>query len=110
MITLTEEAAAHIRDALIKRNKGIGIRLGVKSSGCSGFSYIMEYADGLNFDDYEFHHDNLKILVSSEHIPYLDGMKVDYVKKGLNEGFEFNNPNSKGECGCGESFRVSAKG
>lgn len=106
MITLTESAAVHIRDLILKRGKGIGIRLGVKSSGCSGFSYILEYADGLNFDDYEFDDRNIKILVQSVHVPYVDGTKLDYVKKGLNEGFEFHNPNSKGECGCGESFKV----
>jgi iron-sulfur cluster assembly protein len=106
MITLTEAAARHIRDSILKRGKGIGIRVGVKSTGCSGFSYVLDYADGLNFDDYEFQHGQIKILVSSEHIRYVDGAEVDYVKKGLNEGFEFTNPNSKGECGCGESFRI----
>jgi iron-sulfur cluster assembly protein len=107
MITLTEAAAKHIRDSILKRGKGIGIRVGIKSTGCSGFSHILEYADGLNIDDYEFDHGQIKILVSSAHIPYVDGTQIDYVKKGLNEGFEFNNPCSKGECGCGKSFKVA---
>jgi len=107
MITLTEAAAKHIRDSILKRGRGIGIRVGVKSTGCSGFSHILEYADGLNFDDYEFDSEQIKILVSSVHVPYVDGTEIDYVKQGLNEGFEFNNPNSKGKCGCGISFRVA---
>lgn len=106
MITLTENAATHVRDSIIKRGKGFGIRLGVKSSGCSGFAYLLEYADELKDDDFEIESNRIRVIVSAKHVPYLDGTEVDYVKKGLNEGFEFHNPNSKGACGCGESFRV----
>lgn len=84
----------------------MGIRIGVKTTGCSGLAYVLEYIDDVNLDDISYNQDGFLVVVDPKSNVYLDGLDIDYVRKGLNEGFEFVNPNSKGECGCGESFRV----
>ena len=89
-----------------KRGKGIGIRLGVKTSGCSGMAYVLEYVDQLEEEDSVFEFDGVKVVVDPKSLVYLDGTELDFVKEGLNEGFQFNNPNVASECGCGESFNV----
>lgn len=106
MISLTPTAEQKIKNMLSKRGKGIGIRLGVKTTGCSGLAYLLEYADKINDGDKEFAFGSFLILIDSKSYLYLQGLEIDYTKNGLNEGFEFKNPNSKSECGCGESFRV----
>ncbi len=105
-ITMTEAAARHVQKSLIKRGKGVGLRLAVKTSGCSGLSYALEFADELAEEDVAFESQGMKLLVDAKSLPFLDGTELDFVKEGLNEGFKFNNPNSKAECGCGESFAV----
>ncbi|WP_019615961.1 iron-sulfur cluster assembly protein IscA [Psychromonas ossibalaenae] len=105
-ITMTEPAAKHVAAFLANRGKGIGLRLGVKTSGCSGMAYVLEFVDVLNDDDQVFSDKGVKIIVDEKSLVYLDGTELDFVKEGLNEGFEFNNPNTDGECGCGESFSV----
>ncbi len=105
-ITLSENAARHVTKFLAKRGKGVGIRLGVKTSGCSGMAYKLEFADGIEPEDIVFESHGVKVLVDPKSLPYLDGTELDYAKEGLNEGFKFNNPNVKGQCGCGESFSV----
>ncbi len=105
-ITLTDTAANRIRDFLEKRGKGIGLRLGVKPSGCSGMAYVMEFADELQDEDQVFEDKGVKLIVDPKSLLYLDGTELDYAKEGLNEGFRFNNPNEKDRCGCGESFTV----
>lgn len=105
-IQLTPSAAHRIGDQLSKRGKGLGLRLGVKKSGCSGFAYTMEYADEIGAADQVFEQHGAKLVVNSEHLAVLDGITVDFQKQGLNEAFKFLNPNAKGECGCGESFTV----
>lgn len=106
MITLTERAASHIQNALIKRGKGEGIRLGVKTSGCSGMAYTMEFADAIEPEDLVFEAFGAKVVIDPKSHVYLDGTQVDYTKEGLQEGFKFENPNVKESCGCGESFHV----
>ncbi|MCP2041052.1 iron-sulfur cluster assembly protein [Neisseria sp. HSC-16F19] len=106
MITLTEKAAAHIQNFISKRGKGVGIRLGVKTSGCSGMAYTLEFADDVGPDDLVFEGHGVKVLVDPKSHVYLDGTELDYTKEGLQEGFKFQNPNVKDECGCGESFHV----
>jgi iron-sulfur cluster assembly protein len=101
---MTEAAARHVRDSLEHRGKGIGIRLGVRTSGCSGMAYLLEFADVLEADDRVFESGGVKIVVDPKSLLYLDGTELDYVKEGLGEGFKFTNPNAKGTCGCGESF------
>lgn len=105
-ITLTEAAAQHVSNFLAKRGKGIGIRLGVKTSGCSGMAYKLEFADAAESDDIVFDTRGLKVVVDPRSLPYIDGTELDYTREGLNEGFKFNNPNIKDQCGCGESFTV----
>ncbi|RTL27521.1 MAG: iron-sulfur cluster assembly protein IscA [Burkholderiales bacterium] len=105
-ITMTEAAARHLQKSLLKRGKGVGLRLAVKTSGCSGLSYALEFADEAAPEDVTFETQGLKLLVDAKSLPFLDGTQLDFVKEGLNEGFKFNNPNSKAECGCGESFAV----
>lgn len=105
-ITLSEKAAAHVQKFLLKRGKGLGLRLGVKTSGCSGMAYKLEYVDEEGADDEVFESFGVKIFVDAKSLPYLDGMQLDYAKEGLNEGFKFNNPNVKDQCGCGQSFAV----
>ena len=105
-VTLSQSAADHIAKFLAKRGKGIGIRLGVRTSGCSGMAYKLEFADAPNPEDVEFISHGVKVLVDPKSLPYLAGTELDYTREGLNEGFKFNNPNVKDACGCGESFNV----
>ncbi len=105
-ITLSTKAAERVVNFLNNRGSGIGIRLSVQTTGCSGLGYNMEFVDEINEDDVVFEDNNVKIIVDPKSLIYLDGTEVDFVKEGLNEGFEFNNPNAKAECGCGESFTV----
>ena len=106
MISLTERAAEKVRQQLERRGKGLGIRLGVKTTGCSGLAYVLEFVDEERVGDVCVDCGDCKLYVDAKSCPYLQGMTVDFVKKGLNEGFEFINPNAKDYCGCGESFRV----
>jgi iron-sulfur cluster assembly protein len=105
-ITLTENAAKHVQNFLSKRGKGVGLRLGVRTSGCSGMAYKLEFADEIAGDEVKFESGGVTVLVDQHSLPYLDGMELDYTREGLNEGFKFNNPNVKDMCGCGESFKV----
>lgn len=105
-ITLTHRAAGRVVDFLSNRGSGMGIRLSVQTTGCSGLGYNMEFVDNANDDDTVFEDNGVKVIVDAKSLIYLDGTQVDYVKEGLNEGFEFNNPNAKAQCGCGESFTV----
>jgi iron-sulfur cluster assembly protein len=105
-VTLSAAAAQHVSRYIAKRGKGIGIRLGVKTSGCSGMAYKLEFADAADPEDIVFESHGLKVLVDPKSLPYLDGTELDFAKEGLNEGFKFNNPNVKDQCGCGESFNV----
>jgi len=105
-ITLTEAAAGRIREQLTKRGKGIGIRLGVKTSGCSGLAYKLEFVDVLQPQDQVFASYDVQVIVDQDSLPYLQGTQLDYTKEGLQEGFKFSNPNVKAQCGCGESFAV----
>lgn len=106
MISLTDTAAKKIKQQLSKRGQGIGIRIGVKTTGCSGLAYVLEYVDQAKETDECIDCEDCKIFVDPKACPYVKGMIVDYVRNGLNEGFEFKNPNEKDRCGCGESFRV----
>ena len=105
-ISLTTRAADRVRSFLASRTSGIGLRLGVRKTGCNGFSYVIDYADTVGANDVVFDQDDLKVVVDAESLPLLDGTEVDFVKDGLNEVFRFSNPNAAGECGCGESFNV----
>ncbi|MBK7025101.1 MAG: iron-sulfur cluster assembly protein IscA [Sulfuritalea sp.] len=105
-VTLSARAADHIAKYIAKRGKGIGIRLGVRTSGCSGMAYKLEFADAANPEDIEFLSHGVKVLVDPKSLPYLAGTELDYAREGLNEGFKFNNPNVKDACGCGESFNT----
>ena len=106
MITLTDKAAQHVSRYLTRRGKGVGLRVGVKTTGCSGLAYKLEYADEIAAEDEVFESKGVKVIVDPKSLPYIDGTELDYAREGLNEGFRFNNPNVKDECGCGESFRV----
>lgn len=108
MITLTELAANKVKEHLTKRGKGLGIRIGVKTTGCSGLAYILEFVDkDISINDHTIHQSNdITVWIDNKSAPYLNGLQMDWIKKGLNEGFEFINPNEKDRCGCGESFRV----
>ena len=105
-ITLTQAAANHVQSYISKRGKGIGLRLGVRTTGCSGLAYKLEFADAANPEDLEFETKGVRVLVDPKSLPYLNGTELDYAREGLNEGFKFRNPNVKDECGCGESFNV----
>ena len=105
-ITLTDAAANHVRRFIENRGQGFGIRLGVRTSGCSGMAYVLEFADQQEADDVVFEDHGVRVLVDPKSLLHLDGTELDYTKEGLNEGFKFNNPNVKGACGCGESFTV----
>ena len=107
-ITLTEKAASHVQKSLDQRGKGVGLRLGIKTSGCSGMAYIMEFVDSINESDQIFESQGIKLIVDPKSLIYIDGTELDFVREGLNEGFKFNNPNVKDQCGCGESFTVGA--
>ena len=105
-ITLTESAADRVRDYISRRGTGIGLRLGIKKTGCSGFAYTVNYADEVSDDDVVFDTADVKVIVDKDSLEYIDGTEVDYVREGLNEAFRFRNPRATGECGCGESFSV----
>jgi len=105
-VTLTEAAARHVSRYIARRGKGVGVRLGVKTTGCSGLAYKLEYADQAAPEDLLFQSYGVTVLVDPKSLAYLDGTELDFVREGINEGFKFNNPNVKGECGCGESFQV----
>lgn len=105
-ITLTESAARHVTRNLSKRGKGFGVRLGVKTTGCSGLAYKLEYVDDVDAQDVVFENHGVKLLIDPKSLAYLDGTELDFVREGLNEGFKFNNPNERDRCGCGESFRI----
>ena len=105
-ITLTDRAAAHVQRYIEKRGKGVGLRLGVKTTGCSGLAYKLEFADEIQPEDQQFESNGVRVLVDPKSLAYLDGTELDFVREGLNEGFKFNNPNEKDRCGCGESFNV----
>ena len=105
-ITLTDVAADRVRTFLDNRGKGVGLRLAIKTHGCSGMAYVMEFADEIEETDNVFETNGLKIIVDPKSLVYLDGTEMDFTKEGLSEGFKFSNPNEDGECGCGESFTV----
>jgi iron-sulfur cluster assembly protein len=105
-ITVTAAAADHVRKFIANRGKGLGLRLGVRTSGCSGMAYVLEFADELESGDQVFEDRGVKVIVDPKSLLYLEGTELDYTKEGLNEGFKFNNPNVKDACGCGESFNV----
>jgi iron-sulfur cluster assembly protein len=105
-ISLTSAAADRVRSFLGRRGHGVGLRLSVKKTGCSGFAYVVNYADEVGTDDVVFEDQGVKVIVDRASLGYIDGTEVDFVKQGLNEAFRFRNPNVKGECGCGESFTV----
>ncbi len=105
-ITLTAAAAERVSSFLASRGKGLGVRLGVKTSGCSGMAYVIEFVDETNEDDTIFEDHGVKVIIDNKSLIYLDGTELDFGKEGLNEGFKFNNPNAKNQCGCGESFTI----
>ena len=105
-ISLTSSAAERVRSYLHKRGHGLGLRVGVRKTGCSGYAYVIDYADQIDSDDAVFEDHGVKLIVDSKSLELIDGTEVDFVKDGLNEAFKFRNPNVKGECGCGESFNV----
>jgi iron-sulfur cluster assembly protein len=105
-ITMTEKASEHIKRHLQSRGQGHGIRVGVKTTGCSGLAYVLEFVDQEALEDAVFEINGIKVFIDPKSLVYLDGTELDFVKEGLNEGFQFTNPNAAGECGCGESFHV----
>jgi len=105
-ITLTDAAADRVKSFLQQRGKGLGLRLGVRTSGCSGMAYVLEFIDELDEGDVVFEARGVKVVVDPKSMVYIDGTELDFAKEGLNEGFKFNNPNVKDECGCGESFNI----
>jgi iron-sulfur cluster assembly protein len=105
-VTLTEKAASHVQSFLAKRGKGVGLRVGVRTSGCSGMAYKLEFVDAIEPSDTQFESHGVRVVVDPKSLPYVDGTELDYTREGLNEGFKFRNPNVKDECGCGESFNV----
>jgi iron-sulfur cluster assembly protein len=105
-ITLTDMAANHVRKYIDRRGKGVGLRLAVKTSGCSGLAYALEFADEATPDDFSFESKGVIVFVDPKSLAFLDGTELDYVREGLNEGFKFSNPNVKDQCGCGESFQI----
>lgn len=105
-ISLTDNAAQRVRTYLAKRGHGVGLRVGVRKTGCSGYAYVIDYADSIDADDQVFEEGGVKVIVDQKSLELIDGTQVDFVKDGINEAFKFRNPNIKGECGCGESFSV----
>lgn len=105
-VSLTESAADRVKTFLQKRGKGVGVRLGIKTTGCSGMAYTIEFADNIDESDEVFEDKGVKVIVNPKSLVYLSGTELDFAKEGLNEGFKFNNPNEKDRCGCGESFTV----
>jgi len=106
MIKVTDAAAKKIQQQLARRGSGVGIRVGIRTTGCSGLAYVLEYVDVTNADDTVFDSQDVKVIVDAKSLSILEGLEIDYVRQGLNEGFEFRNPLEKDRCGCGESFRV----
>lgn len=105
-ITMSDSAAQRVQAFMNNRGKGLGLRLGGRTSGCSGMAYVLEFVDEMNDDDIVFENKGVKVIIDGKSLVYLDGTELDFVKEGLNEGFKFNNPNVSSECGCGESFNV----
>ncbi len=105
-VSLTSSAHERVRSFLDKRGSGVGLRLGVRRTGCSGFAYVVNYADEISADDVVFEQEGVNVIVDRESLALIDGTEIDFVKQGLNEAFKFRNPNVRGECGCGESFSV----
>lgn len=105
-VTLSAAAADRVRSFLVTRGSGVGLRLGIKKTGCSGYAYVVNYAEAVNADDVVFEDQGVKVVVDHASLPLVDGTRVDFVKQGLNEAFKFHNPKAKSECGCGESFSV----
>jgi iron-sulfur cluster assembly protein len=105
-VSLTPAAVERVRSFLAKRGHGVGLRLGVKKTGCSGFAYVVNYADDVGAGDVVFEQHGVKVIVDGDSLRYVDGTEIDFVRQGLNEAFKFRNPNVRGECGCGESFSV----
>jgi len=105
-ISLTNSAATHVKNYLEKRGKGVGVRLGVKTTGCSGMAYTIEFADQVEDEDQVFEDKGVKVIINPKSMVYLSGTELDFTREGLNEGFKFTNPNEKDRCGCGESFSV----
>ncbi|MDC0434116.1 iron-sulfur cluster assembly protein IscA [bacterium] len=105
-VTFTDRAAEHIKGFLDKRGKGVGLRLAVRTTGCSGLAYVLEFADEVAANDEVFENNKVTVVIDKKSLVYLDGTELDYTREGLNEGFKFNNPNVKDECGCGESFTI----
>jgi iron-sulfur cluster assembly protein len=106
MITVTSTASKKIQANLARRGSGIGIRVGIRTTGCSGLAYVLEYVDSINNEDTVFDSNDVRVIVDAKSLPILGDLDIDYVRQGLNEGFEFNNPTEKDRCGCGESFRI----
>jgi iron-sulfur cluster assembly protein len=106
MIRVTETAAKKIKQNLARRGSGVGIRIGIRTTGCSGLAYVLEYVDRVNDEDTVFESQDVQVIVDAKSLPILGDLDVDYVRQGLNEGFEFTNPTEKDRCGCGESFRI----
>ena len=105
-VTFTDRAAEHIKGFLEKRGKGVGLRLAVRTTGCSGLAYVLEFADEVAANDEVFENNDVTVVIDKKCLVYLDGTELDFTREGLNEGFKFNNPNVKDECGCGESFTI----
>jgi iron-sulfur cluster assembly protein len=105
-VSLTRSAAERVKSFLSERGRGLGLRIGVKKTGCSGYAYLIDYADAIQPDDIVFHESGVKVVVDAKSLKLIDGTQVDFVQEGLNQAFKFRNPNVKGECGCGESFSV----
>ena len=105
-VSITASAAERVRSYIRRRGHGVGLRVGVKKTGCSGYAYVIDYADSIGDDDSVFEDEGVKVIVDAKSLAIIDGTEVDFVKDGLNEAFKFRNPNVKGECGCGESFNV----
>jgi len=105
-VSLTKSAAERVRSYLARRGSGIGLRVGVRRTGCSGWAYVVDYADAVDGDDIVFDADDVKVVVDKSSLELIDGTEIDFVKEGINEAFKFRNPNTKSECGCGESFSV----
>lgn len=105
-ISLTQSASERVRSYLARRGHGLGLRVGVRKTGCSGYAYVVDYADSIEPNDVVFEQDDIKVVVDSKALEFIDGTEVDFVKEGLSETFRFRNPKVKGECGCGESFSI----
>ena len=105
-LSLTQSAAERVKSYLERRGSGLGLRVGIRKTGCSGYAYVIDYADDVDDDDVVFEDRGVKIVVDHDSLELIDGTQVDFVKQGLNEAFKFRNPNVKGECGCGESFSI----